>query len=445
MRKTVLSGTGGIFACLPLLIACSGGGGGSPDQSADSGTDVAPPPLASNLYAADSASPYSDVLVDCVLAETSVDACSLETLPLIGQETSDPSVDDILARAVISHPWIGTRFREVLEIMPDDIFILLKSVTAIVIANGIRPSNYSSGTGAVYIDPAYLWLDNSEKATISKDADFRSNFGDELPLISLARYVEGDEYAWPYLSLNGTEVRTLADIDRRFAALMFHELAHANDAFPPSEIINLDRTMSVSAAADALKNQRVSVRLTNNLPLNSQLMIDLAKVMYIGSQPTPAQLALTADQVGLEFENDGANYDYAYTAPPEDLAMLVEEIMMRHHYGVDLQIAYTDVPANDGQFCSDYIVRWGFRNRISDPLVKSRAEFGLQLLLDTADVSAYTDFLPTPVRMTNGLTWCDIQGAQVNAESLDGKDAQTLQTIDTPAAPLRPDDLRFRH
>jgi hypothetical protein len=432
-----------LVALLALCAGCNGGGGsgGTPNSVSNVGLR----PTASQLAVADATSPYRNVLVDCILAETAAQSCSLTVLPLIGQEHVAPSIDDILARTVISHAWMGARFREVLELMPGELLTLMRSVTAIVIASDIRPSNYSFGTGAIYIDPAYLWLDNTEKATISKDDDYRANFGDSLPLVSLWRYVNGDDYAWSFHDLNGMETRTLNDIDRRFAALMFHELAHANDVFPSSQLVFLDATTSVWTASASMRDRRISDLLTSQLPLNSRLLFDLTEVLYTGRQPTNAQLELTADLVGTEFENDGANYDYAYTTPSEDLAMLFEEIMMHHHYAIDRQIAYTDAPLNDGRFCSDYIVRWGFRNRIGDPLVRSRAEFGLRLLLDMPDVSAYFSALPSPKPIPGGANWCDIEPAAMALRSPDPKESRTQSAINASPATMRPDDRSFWH
>jgi hypothetical protein len=434
-----------VTACLPiltLLIAGCGGGGGSASVAQPRSGGLPP---ASELMLAVPNSAYGNVLIDCALAETRSSACRLETLPLIGTATDNPTVNDIMARTVVSHWWMSLRFRDALDVMPNDLLQLMKSVTGIVIASDIRPSYYSAATGTIYMDPAHIWLDNVEKATISKEADFRSNFGDDLPLVSLARYITGNQYAWMFFSLNDTRTRTVADIEKPVAALLFHELAHANDAVPPSEISALDQTLSVWAAAESLLDRQISKQLDDHLPLNSQLMTDLAEVLYIGAQPTSAQLALTAEQVGLEFENDGASDDYGYSSRAEDLAMLFEEIMMHHHYAVDRQITYTDTPTNDGRFCSDFIVRWGFLNRIGDPLVKSRAEFGLQLLLNTSDVSNYIDNLPAPRRMTNGLTWCDFQNPAYLSRPLSIKDAHTLRANDTPGTLLRPDDLYVPH
>lgn len=408
------------FLATLMLAGCSGSGGGggesvNPPNNPPVNTTPSPSPDA--LVAADAGSAYADVLVDCVLVKAESESCTLATLPLIGQEKANPSVDDVLARTVISHAWMGVRFRQALQAMPDDILSLMKSVTAIVIASDVRPSLYSWGTGAIHIDPAYLWMTNEEKATISKDPDYRADFDEDLSFATLYRYVTGAQYAWDYFDLEGNETRTLSDVERQFAAMLFHELAHANDAFPLPELTHLDRTMSLVDAFHSLAGRGISEQLVANQPLNSQLWMDLAEVLYLGTTASPTQRGLTAAQVGLELESDGANDDYAYVDSWEDLAMLIEEVMMHYHYGVDREIAYTNKPTGrDAQYCNYYLVGWGVRNRISEPLVRSRVEFGLQLLLNKANVSQYLDGLPSQWHMINGRDWCTIQNRDMSSE-----------------------------
>jgi hypothetical protein len=439
-----------IFACFIaaalILAGCGGGGGGSANPPNSPSVDTTTPPTPAVLIAADAGSPYVGVLVDCVLVETDSEFCTLATLPLLGQEKANPSIDDVLARTVISHPWMGVRFRQVLQAMPDDILSLMKGVTAIVIASDIRPSYYFWGTGAIYVDPAHLWFTNGEKATISKDPDFRADFGVDLSFVTLYRYVTGTRYAWDYFDLEGNETRTLSDIEGEFAAMLFHELAHANDAFPPPELAHLDRSMSLVDAFDALAGRGISEQLAAHQPLNSQLWMDLAEVLYLGTAPTPTQRGLTAAQVGLELESDGANDDYAYVDSWEDLAMLVEEVMMHYHYGIDREIAYTNMPTGeDARYCDFYIVDWGVRNRISDPLVRSRAEFGLQLLLDKADVSQYLKSLPSQWRMVNGRDWCTIQNRGMSTENPAAKNALAVTAAATPKTQIRRGDLSIAY
>ncbi len=422
-----------------LIAACGGGGTANPSADPKPNRETPPP---GTLVPADAGSPYADVLVDCVLAETDSESCTLTMLPLLGQETTNPSIEDVLARTVISHSWMGARFRQALQIMPDDILSLMRSVTAIVIAWDTRPSYYSWWTGAIFIDPAHLWFTNDEKATISKDPDFRVDFGMDLAFVSLYRYVIGNRYAWDYFDLEGSDRRTLSDIEGGFAAMLFHELAHANDAFPPKELAHLDRTMPLVDAFYSLAGRGISEQLAARQPLNSQMWMDLAEVLYLGTPATSTQRELTAAQVGLELESDGANDDYAYVDSWEDLAMLFEEVMMHYHYGIDREIAYTNMPkGEDAKYCESYFVDWGVRNRISDPLVRSRAELGLQLLLAKADVSHYLQRLPSQWHMANGRDWCTIQNRGMSAEDPATTSALAADPPTAPRTQIRRDNL----
>jgi len=351
--------------------------------------------------------PYSDVLVDCVNAPNSGGSCTLEALPLLGMDTSNPTVDDIMNRTVVSHTWMAERFRDVLERVPADMLQLFGSVTAVVIAADIRPSYYSPSNGAIHLDPAEFWTTTGEKATVSTNDDFRSDYGNSLGFVGLWRYMDGNDYAWDSYSLGDSGTRTVTDLVKPAASLLYHELAHANDLIPQIEIDGLDPALSVLEAAILLENQTVSAQLTASQPLNSQLWKDLAQVLYKGATASTQQRALTPLQVGLELESDGASDDYAYSTMYEDTAMLFEEVMMHHHYNIDREIAYTDTPpAGEEAYCDSYIIRWGFRSRVGDTTVKARAETALQLLLDQTDVSGYFAGLGTPTSMGAGMDWC---------------------------------------
>jgi len=285
---------------------------------------------------------------------------------------------------------------------------LFGGVTAVVIAADIRPSFYTSRTGAIYLDPASFWLTNSEKQSIETEEDFRASFGDSLNFVSLWRYVIGNDYAWQSYSLTGSETRTIDDIVLPIASLLFHELAHANDIIPPTLVSTFDNSLTVAATANSVANQNTASQLLNFQPLNSSLLKALGNVLFQGVTATANQRALSAMEVGLEFEIDGASDDYAYSSQFEDVAMLFEEVMMKYHFGVDRELAYTDAPADPGsRICSDYVVRWGYRNRLADPLVRSRAELVVQELLNRNDVSSYLAVFSVPVSMMDGLDWCE--------------------------------------
>jgi hypothetical protein len=383
-------------------------------------------------------SPYSDVLVTCVTAPDRGNSCLLGALPLLGQEQGNPTVDDVLDRTVVSHSWMAQRFRQALVQMPPVMLQLFNGVTAVVIAGDIRPAYYSPANGAIHIDPADLWLTNEEKATISASPDYRIDFGAELGFVGLWRYMDGLSYAWEYYALDGAETRTIGDIVRPLAAMLFHELAHANDFFPPSVMAGLDNTLSVYEASVVLEGNSVSAQVAAAQPLNSEIWAGLARVLYRGEQASTEQRALTPGQVGLELQIDGANDDYAYTDRFEDIAMLFEEVMLKYYFGLDREIAYTDVPfAGEEAFCESYIVRWGYRGRAGDAQVRARAEQVLQGLLGATDVSAELAALAVPVSLPLDTDWC-VPNVSVTAllSLADGGEIRT---------PLRPTDRTRPH
>jgi hypothetical protein len=280
-------------------------------------------------------------------------------------------------------------------------------VTGIVIAADIRPSHYRPDTGAIYLDPADLWLTASERATISKEEDFRSGFSNGLGFRSLWRYVEGNSYAYDDYPLNGTvSSRSISDIVRPMAALLFHELAHANDFMPPALVAQLNPQLTAAAAIDSMDGSLISTELRLQNPLTSQMQYELGRVMFRGITATENQKQLTAEQVGLDFAIDGSSDSYNYSSQYEDVAMLFEEVMMKRHFNIDRELAFTDAPPATGATCANYVVRWGVRNRIGNPLVKARAQSILYKVLGVTDTTAYFSALPAPRTMTNGVSWC---------------------------------------
>ncbi len=406
-----------IRSCLPLVIvtfltACGGGGGGSSSGSFGSNisaTNSGGTPADGIFRPAVADSPYKTDIVNCskIVNDRPVVSCKLNTLPFIGQKSAAPTKADILAQTVVSHPWMATRFGQLLDQMPQDVFLLFRGVTAVVIGADIRPSHYRSDTGAIYLDPADLWLNANERATISKVEDFRSGFSNGLSFRSLWRYVQGKANAFDYFPLDGpVSSRSINDIVRPMAALLFHELAHANDFMPPGFVGQLNPQLTALNAINDLSSVRISTGLTIQSPLNSQMQYNLAQIMYRGVKATDAQKQLLPEQVGLDFSADGASDSYSYSSQYEDTAMLFEEVMMKYHYNIDRELAFTDAPPATGASCASYVVRWGVRNRIGNPLVKSRAEIIVQKILGLNNTAAYFAALPAPRSMLTGVDWC---------------------------------------
>src|SRR5690606_19493220 len=365
------------------------------------------PPADGAFRPALGSSEYQDVLVNCINTEQASNACRLSRLPFIGQQTASPTKADIMDRVIVSHPWMTTRFSQLLDEMPDDIDLLFRGVTGIAIGADIRPSYYWAATGAIYLDPADLWLTSSERNSVSKSPDYRADFARELAFSSLWRYVQGNDYAWDYYPLDGQiSSRPISAVVKPMAALLFHELAHANDFIPPARMAQVNDQNTPLDQAIAFEEDNVSSDLEARSQLNSQMWKNLAEVMFDGEKATTAQKQLSAETVGLEFEIDGASDDYAYASLFEDTAMMFEEVMMKHHFGVDRELAFTDAPFTEDAPCSAYVVRWGYRNWIGNPTVRSRAEIVVQQLLDSNNVSVYFANIPAPTAMTKGMDWC---------------------------------------
>jgi hypothetical protein len=420
-----------VFLVLLVVLYLSGcggsggGGGGSSGGSSGGGNNPGPNsgsmPDDDSLILADASSPYTDDLSNCLSPDNESNSCTLSTIPLIGQSTSTVTTADILEKTLVSHQWMANRWEALLPLLPEDILQLMGSVTGVVITDEIRPSFYTTQTGAIYLDSAFFWLTNSEKGVIDSTPDFRSGFGDELQFITLARYVRDNDYAWNSYSLSGTEERSLNDLVEPLSSLLFHELGHANDFFPRSQFSSLINSNTILEEGERLASSRVSTAMINFSDLNSNLLADVADVLFKGTSASEAILALTPEEVSAEFSVDVANDDYAYTSQYEDLSMLLEEVMMKYHFGIDRDIAYIERPSVETSFCADYPVRWGQRGRIGDPGVKARTRYMLQVLLNKTDVSKYINNLDMPVAMINGNNWCqniNLSASPVSAKTL---------------------------
>lgn len=420
--RKVLSG---ILVVMTLagLSGCGGGAGRGP--IAVGALDDVEPYIASGRYA--------HVLKKCVTAQESNQSCTLETLPPIAMEHSTPGIDDIMERVVVSDRWMGHRFQQLLMILPQDIHQLLGAVTAVVIDGDIRPSYYLSMTGAIYLDPENLWLLASEKRVVNQDPDYRRAFADPLKYRSFWRYVKDGKNANSYAEGPGGS-RTLADIETRMASLLFHELAHANDFFPPVTYDRVDRRLSYLRAASSVYDDRPSTYLTNFEGLASAEMFRVAGILYKGVPPNDNDKAVTAAEVGGFFDPDAASDDYAYASQYEDLAMLLEEAMMKLHYGTDRDMAFIVPSRKLKPECDDEKIGWGIRNRLAAEQVTGRAEWVVQQMLPHRNYSDFFAELEPPQNLPAGAGWCET--ANLNSPFFFKHSAKLRSDIRQHSAPL---------
>ncbi len=426
-----------LFIIISIALASCGGGDGTllpvTQSSSKPGDDPDGVDSIKDVVVWKSDGTYASALYDCALADSESEFCKLSTLPLLGMEISNPGIQDIMSRLLVSDPWMGERFEQLLEQYPQQMLTLFRGLTAIVIDDDIRPAYYWSATGAIYLDPAYLWTSLVEKQTINRKEDYRAGFSDPLALRAWGRHLKNGNYAFNYGSLHDDNTRSLEDVVLLNGRLLLHELAHVNDFLPYDSYDSIDRNHRVYQAIDN-EDGILSDRLTSSQALQSEALKNLAKVMFHGDDPSSAQRAYTAAEAGQEFEADAAADMYSYSTQYEDLAMLFEVAMMKYFWNIDYQVAFV-TPTGAETYCDEYLIGWSATNWIADSDVKARAMLVTNELMPDIDLSQFYQDLPAPSYANNG-DWCLSQPLTGNAAG---------KLTHEQLIPLNPADFALKH
>lgn len=383
---------------------------------------AAPPAAASPLFGAGNpssrvypyvaASPHAAALRDCIYtpALTTATLCPMSRLPLLGTETrgEPPSVEQVMARVLVSNDWMGQRFEAFLreQDVHGDFRRLLNATTAIVIGGRVRPAFYWSATGAIYLDADTLWRTPAERDTVSEAPDPRSDYGNDLGYTMLWRYVQGGRSAGGRPPVLERASRDGAALVPALGRLLYHELTHANDFLPPRVHLLLNGSQRVYEAVPA---GTASEQLRTQLPFYSQQMVDLGRVQFFGVASTAQQRSYQpADIVGF-FSSDRVTDEYSYsmpvgqTVPREDTAMLAEEALMQLRHGVLRDVAVTP-QLKSGETSADLVVTWGQRGRVGDAAIRPRVALVLAQTMPWLP-AGFADGLAPPVPLRAGLTW----------------------------------------
>ena len=369
-------------------------------------------------------SPYAEALERCVYTNHLTHACLFSELNLIGQDHGEPSIDDIMSRVLVSHQWMGDNFKLFLENedVHGDFKQLLRSVSAVVISYDIRPSFYTTATGAIYLDPENLWLTPTQRDVIDVAPDYRSAFGQELQYIMPWRYVKDNSYADDYYPRTLRDSRTTADIVPELASLLYHELAHANDYFASTTYNDITQS-SIYTEARARDGKTVAAQLTDSYPKQSAEMDALGGVNFRGETATETQKGYLPDDIVEFFSNDSAATEYAYSSVREDVATLFDATMMSLRYGIERDEAITP-PYDSSVGRASLTLNWGQRGRAKDPLVEPRVKFVLERIMPSLDAQQALDSLP-PVRyLPVGATWDEAISLNSDADKSAPKFAQ---------------------
>ena len=368
-----------------------------------------------------SAGVYTGVLARCAYAidlyyqnAVNNNFCSVGTLPLLQAEAGPgaiPSVAQIMGRVLVSHDFLGGNFEQFLltQDAQGDFRRLLAGVTTIVLGAHVRPSYYTAGTGAIYLDANNLWRTPEQRDVVTEVPDYRLAFADGLNYSAFGRLVKNNDYARRSFPSTQRLSRSTDDLVLELGRLLYHELSHASDFFPPTQrMLDPAQSMYDNVVGRIGARALASDALATQYPLQSSEMKGLGQVLFEGAAATDVQKAYTALDVGGFFGRDRASDDYAYSIQAgsnsrEDLAMLFEEFMMSYRHGVQYDIAFTNVFA-DGMTSAQAIVGWGQRGRIAEAAIKPRIKLVLARIAPWIDPAA-VDSLPAPMLMKVGASW----------------------------------------
>lgn len=360
--------------------------------------------ITADMHAYNANSPWKTALESCVYNNQIPRRpnCNFNQLPLIGTLKSSPTVQDILDRTLVSHPWMGDKFKAYLEnsAAGPDMLLLLRGVTAVIISYDVRPSFYWAATGAIYLDARNFWESPQERDTLNDQPDFRSDFGNELGFSVFWRYTKDNQY-YPSgdYPKESRSTRTFSDVEASISWLMYHELAHANDFFPPNSWQSVN--MNTSPLDYFQSNGADSDVLTSLYPLRSDEMHALADVRFGGATPTTVQRNYRGTDVETFFTPDIAPSFYAYYTIREDYATLVERFLMLYRLGAEADLAIID-----GETNSDFNVVWGQRNRISVPALAERTAFAVtRVYPELGNITALQQQMPVARLMDPNKGW----------------------------------------
>ena len=321
-----------------------------------------------NTHVYNKNSPYAKALEKCALIDNESDSCKLSELPILGQEANTITKEMIMNRLLVSHEWMGARFSQMLDRFSGKMIQqLFRATTAVVIDDDIIPAYYWAVTGAIYLDPRYIWQTAAEKKTITKREDYRAGFGTGL------KFDEGTffrQYNKSLYTFDKTD-RSAAEAELSLAGLLYHELTHANDFIPPSMTASLNGNLSVLDNILNIGGNRTSEQLYASSPVRSQMLIGLGQVLFHGDTATDEQKQITGREVGELFDDDGTAAMYAYATRYEDTAMLFQTVMMKYFYNVDGYQVFFD----PDEYEKSGTFEWGIKNPVLKENVLDRAVF----------------------------------------------------------------------
>lgn len=317
-------------------------------------------------------SPYRDVLQKCTFSNQLKrnQLCTIQTLPPLGYINSQVSLNHIKDRLIVGEEWMGDRFMDFMKNMDNhnDLKTLFGSATAIIISDNIQVPFYWALTGAIYLSPYDLYLNEKEFLSVAKPYDYHQYIARGESTAFIWQYLQGDRS----IAVDIKAQRNLQDIYYNFSALLYHELSHANDFYPNYKLINFDKNKTMLDNLGTV-SQMTSNKLKSTYPLKSNKLKNFASHKFNGRTVGSETINTPPSILAKEFFAEGANDLYNYTNEKEDMAMLFEEVMMKYRFNIDRHISILDQSNNS--------IIANKKNRVFDKNVLPRTQMVIKDIL----------------------------------------------------------------
>jgi len=290
-------------------------------------------------------------LLRCAQASTRA-PCTLGELSMIGQEFSDPTVEDIMHRVVVTHDWAGLRFKQILERMPPSTLALFKPVTHIYIGSEKQDTTFFYSPGRLVINIDALWMNPEEKSAIPVAEDTGSGTTDGgtetldsgMQFVVGARTLIGGEFA--IASRSGSE-REFDRLPFSLAFDLYWTLAYAHNFIRPDELRFADPSQTVGDLIDFDDANNIDKRLYADTRLTNDLsyLYDATDAIYDNAIVADDFLAsVTAEDAGLAMESQGKIDLFSYRFTDADVASLFSRSMAKMHHDAFVDIAFLTRP-----------------------------------------------------------------------------------------------------
>ncbi len=403
-----------LWAILPLAlaVACGKKGGKSHHPETDENLSFFESP--NSVFPYRSTTPHKEELQKCIFGIEQATSCRVEELPLLGLASRPITVNDILDRTMVSHTYLGDSFRDVLTVLDPNVYRMFSGVAAIVISDRINPSFFNADTATIYLSARYFWRNAAERPATGP-VDPRVAFSQSIFRFLLdSEYIVDGQYAF----FSPTTNRPPAVMKRYVARILFHELAHANDFYPPATLVGGDypRHKTYYQLTDVVLSSRG--RLSDHLPTQprSELMKQVEMARQTGEAADGLAESATAQAVVSEFRDDVVTDTYGYYSSLEDGAMLVEEALMYHYFGATRVVAVIRLtPTGQVDHPNPDALYWAQAGRIFKSDIAPRAGHLLEKIFDARFSEQVTGRMvhKRPRTFPEGVTWEQIRQAEL--------------------------------